>query len=197
MDSLRRQVCARTAALPPVLDEDAAEDLVQGAPMPLKEAGRGYAALGLSVYADDTGAPALGAASLHETVPATEEWLQVTRQDVRWTNPAPGCRGNRAPLRSCSWVSGSHRRQLSASWASTSPLGAPGSPGPRRLSSLSFPRRAASPRSCTRGMCGASSWPVWPAGRGSPRSIPRLPGHRLSALLGWLHLGAGSARRPP
>ena len=46
VDSLRRQVCARTAALPPDLDEDAADDLEPGAPLPLKDAGPGYAALG-------------------------------------------------------------------------------------------------------------------------------------------------------
>ena len=75
VDSLRRQVCARTAALPPSLDEDAADDLEPGAPLPFKDAGPGYAALGSSGYADDTQAVALGAASLQETVPATEEWL--------------------------------------------------------------------------------------------------------------------------
>ena len=64
VDSLRRQVCAQPAALHPVLDEDAADDLEPGPPLPLKEAGPGYAALGLSGYADDTQAVALGAASL-------------------------------------------------------------------------------------------------------------------------------------
>ena len=83
MDSLRRQVCTRTAALPPVLDEDAVQVLEPGAPLPLKDAGPSYAALGSSGYADDTQAVALGAASLQGTVPATEEWLQVTCQDVR------------------------------------------------------------------------------------------------------------------
>ena len=83
VDSLRRQVCARTTALPPVLDEDAADDLELEAPLPLKDAGPGYVALGSTGYADDTQAVALGAASLQETVPATEEWLQVTVQDVR------------------------------------------------------------------------------------------------------------------
>ena len=64
VDSLRRQVCAQTAALPPALDEDAAEDLEPGAPLPLKNAGPGYAALGSSGYADDTQAVALGAHTL-------------------------------------------------------------------------------------------------------------------------------------
>ena len=36
-----------------------------------------------SGYADDTGAVALGAATLQGTFPATEEWLQVTGQDLR------------------------------------------------------------------------------------------------------------------
>ena len=93
VDSLCRQVCARTAALPPVLDEDAADDLDTGAPLPLKDAGPGYAALRSSGYADDTQAVALGAASLQETVPATEEWLRVTGQDVRVD-------------KSCSWIQG-------------------------------------------------------------------------------------------
>ena len=37
VDSLRRQPCARTAALPPVLDEEAAADLEAGAPLPLTD----------------------------------------------------------------------------------------------------------------------------------------------------------------
>ena len=80
VDSLRRQVCAQTAALPPALEEDAADNLQPGALLPLKDARPGYAALGSSSYADDTQAVALGAAALQDTVPATEEWL---RQDVR------------------------------------------------------------------------------------------------------------------
>ena len=83
VDSLRWQVCARTAALPLVLDEDAADNLEPGALLPLKDAGTGYAALGSPGYADDTQAVALVAASLQEMVPTTEEWLQVTGQDVR------------------------------------------------------------------------------------------------------------------
>ena len=84
---------AQTAALPPVLDEDTADDPEPGAPLPLKDANPGYAALGSLGYADDTQAVALGAASLQETVSATEEWLQVTGQDVRVD-------------KSCSWVQG-------------------------------------------------------------------------------------------
>ena len=95
VDSLRRQVCAQTAALPPTLDEDAADDLGPGALPPLKEAGPGYAALGSSGYADDTQAVALGAAALQDTVPATEEWLRVTGHDVRVD-------------KSCSLVQGEH-----------------------------------------------------------------------------------------
>ena len=64
VDSLRRQVCPQTAALPLTLDEDAADDLDPGALPPLKDAGPGYAALGSSGYADDTQAVALGAAAL-------------------------------------------------------------------------------------------------------------------------------------
>ena len=93
VDSLRRQVCTQTAALPPTLDEDAADDLDPGGLPPLKDAGPGYAALGSSGYADDTQAVALGAAALQDTVPATEEWLRVTGRDV--------------PVdKSCSWVMG-------------------------------------------------------------------------------------------
>ena len=61
VDSLRRQVCARTP--PPLRDEDAAKDFELGAPLPLKDARPGYVVLGLS-DADDTHAVALGAASL-------------------------------------------------------------------------------------------------------------------------------------
>ena len=65
VDSLRRRVCAHTAAPPPpVLDEDAADDLEPGAPLPLKDAGPSYVALGSSVYADNTQAVATGAAAL-------------------------------------------------------------------------------------------------------------------------------------
>ena len=38
--------------------------------------------MGSSGYADDTQAVALGAAVLHATTPATEEWLRVTGQHV-------------------------------------------------------------------------------------------------------------------
>ena len=69
VDSLHRQMCARTATLPPTLDEGAAADLETGAPLPLKDAGPGYAALGSSGYAEDTQVVAVGAASLHVTVP--------------------------------------------------------------------------------------------------------------------------------
>ena len=93
VDSLHCQVCAQTAALPPVLDEEAAVDLEVGAPLLLKDAGPGYAALGSSGYADDTQAVALGAVSLRGAVPTTEEWLQVTGQDVRVD-------------KFCSWVQG-------------------------------------------------------------------------------------------
>ena len=82
VDSLPRQVCARTDALFPVLYEDAAEDLEPGATLPLKDASPGYTALGSSGYADGTQAVPLGAAYLQGTVPATEEWLQVTGQDA-------------------------------------------------------------------------------------------------------------------
>ena len=70
-------MCARTAALPRVTDEDAAADLEVAAPLPLKDAG--YVAV--------------GAASLQGTVPTTEEWLQVTGQDVHVD-------------KFCSWVQG-------------------------------------------------------------------------------------------
>ena len=93
VDCLRRQVCAKKAALPPALDEDAADDLEPGALLPLKDAGPGYAPPGLSGYANDTHAVALGAAALHDTVPPTEEWLRITGQDVRVD-------------KSCSWVRG-------------------------------------------------------------------------------------------
>ena len=48
----------------PVLDEDAADDLEPRAPLPLKDGGPGYAALGSSGHADDTQAVALGTAAL-------------------------------------------------------------------------------------------------------------------------------------
>ena len=83
VDSLPQQVCAGTAALPPTLDEEVAADLEVGASLSLKDAGPGYATLGSSGYANDTQAVALGTASLQRNVPTTEEWLQVTGQDVR------------------------------------------------------------------------------------------------------------------
>ena len=74
-----------------MLDEDAAADPEVGAPLPLKDVGPSYAALGSLGYADDTQAVALAAASLQGTVPMTEEWLQLTCQDLRLD-------------KSCSWV---------------------------------------------------------------------------------------------
>ena len=84
------------APRPPVLDEDTSADLEVGAPLPLKDAGPGYAALGSLGYADDTQAVAVGAASLQGAISTTEEWLQVTGQDVRVD-------------KSCSWVQGEQR----------------------------------------------------------------------------------------
>ena len=125
VDSLRLQVCVRTAALPPALDEDAVADVEAGAPLPLKDAGPGYAGLGSSGCADDNQAVALGAASLQGMVPTTEEWLQITGQDV-------------CVDKSCSWVQGEQRAPavllrgvripLAATFrqlASTSPLAVP------------------------------------------------------------------------
>ena len=60
VDSVRRQVCARTAALPHVMGEDAAVDLEAGAPLPLKDTGPSYAALRSSGYADPGGGPGRG-----------------------------------------------------------------------------------------------------------------------------------------
>ena len=99
IDSLRRQVCAATTTLPPVLaeeEDEAAEsaDSLDCEILPsLEDAGPGYAALGSSGYADDTQAVALGVAPLQATVPTTEEWLRITGQDVR-------------VHKSCSWVQG-------------------------------------------------------------------------------------------
>ena len=45
VDSVRKQVCARTAALAPTLDGDAADDVEPGVLLPLKDAGPSYAAL--------------------------------------------------------------------------------------------------------------------------------------------------------
>ena len=92
VDSLCRQVCERTAALPPTLDDNTVANLEAGAPLPLKDAGPGYAALRSSGYADNTQALALGAASLQGMVRTTEEWLQVTGQDVRVDKSCPWVR---------------------------------------------------------------------------------------------------------
>ena len=125
VDSLRRQVCAQTAALPPALDEDAADDLEPGALLPLKEAGPGYPALGSSGYVDNTQAVALGAAALQETIPRRRSGCGSRGRSSAWTSPAPRSTGNAAPRRCCSGGSPSRWRRPSASSALTSPLGAP------------------------------------------------------------------------
>ena len=79
---MRRKMCAQTAAPPTVPDEDAADNLEMGAPLPLKDAGPGYAALGSTSYADHSQAVALGTNALQDTVPTTEEWLWFTGQDI-------------------------------------------------------------------------------------------------------------------
>ena len=71
--SLRRQVCASTACLPPVLAEVGDDSLGKGELPPLEDGGPGYAALGLSGYADDTQAVALGTVAIRGTVPTTED----------------------------------------------------------------------------------------------------------------------------
>ena len=73
----------RADGRPPPRSRRGRGGLKAGAPLSLKDAGPGYAALGSSGYADDTHAVALGAAFLQGTVPTTEEWLQVTGEDVR------------------------------------------------------------------------------------------------------------------
>ena len=64
-----------TAALPPALQGVDPKDKRDPAePLPLVDQGAGYA--------NDTRLAALGAAALRRKVPTTEEWLQVTWQDV-------------------------------------------------------------------------------------------------------------------
>ena len=125
VDSLRRQVCAQTAALPPTLDEDTADDLDPGALPPLKDAGPSYAALGSSGYAQDTQAVALGAAALQDTVPTTEEWLRVTGQDVCVDKSWSCVQGERGAPAVLLWGVAIPLARTFRSSASTSPLGAP------------------------------------------------------------------------
>ena len=125
VDSVRRQVCAPTAALPPTLDEEAAADVEVGAPLPLNDAGPGCAVVGLSGYADDTQAVALAAASLQGTVPTRQDWLQVTGQDVRGNKSCPWVQGEQGAPAPFSGVSRSRWQTPSANFSSTSPLGVP------------------------------------------------------------------------
>ena len=211
VDSLRRQVCAQTAALSQALDKDAAEDVELGALLPLKDAGPGYAALGSLGYADDTQAVALGAAALQDTFPATEEWLGSTRQDVRVNKSCSWVEGEQGALlrRRCSGGSPSRWRRPSASSASTSPL------------EVSRPRDGCCPGAWKRGgapcvTCPNSRPTTGESGPSAPRS-PRwgparvsranavvftvlTKGHRLSVIMHtryerilWL---ARLARRP-
>ena len=61
-----------------VTDKDGGVASWRGSCPPLKDVGPGYLVRGSSSYADDTQVVALGAATLQETVPSTEEWLWVT-----------------------------------------------------------------------------------------------------------------------
>ena len=102
--------------------------------------------------------------------------------------------------RSREWPSRRRRNPTFGGWKprSRGPCGEPRAcPGPRRLSSPSFPRGTVSPRSCTRGTSGSSCWPMWPSGWELPRSSPRLSGNRWASLPGWARWAACSARRPP
>ena len=102
VDSLCRQVCARTAALPLVLDEDAAEDLEPGAPLPSR---------------------------MH--APATLRWgCRAMRMPPRrwpWTRPASkrrsprqrsGCRSRAktSAWKNCSRVPGEHGAPVAATF---------------------------------------------------------------------------------
>ena len=89
IDSLCRQVCVATVALPPALgeaDSDPEDGQWPPEPPPLVTQVAGYAALGSSGCADDTHAVAMGAAALQATTSATTEWLRVRGQDVRVDN---------------------------------------------------------------------------------------------------------------
>ena len=111
----RLRTNGRPPAFPPFLDEDAANDLDSGAPLRLRDAGPGCAALGSSGYADDTQAVALGAASLQETVPATDEWLRVRGRTSARTSLAHGSQGNKVHHLCCSEGGASRSRRRSAS----------------------------------------------------------------------------------
>ena len=75
LDSLREQVVVVTKDLPPcrTLAADESTSVV------LERQGPGRADIGAGGYADDTEVVAPSAAALRRTVPATQEWLQLTR----------------------------------------------------------------------------------------------------------------------
>ena len=82
IDSLRQQVCAWTRELPPARRLLPAADPEDPPQVVLRDAGRGYVAVGDQGYADDTEAVAPGMGALRRTTPATERWLRLTGQSV-------------------------------------------------------------------------------------------------------------------
>ena len=95
VDALREQVCMAKVSLPPhlvMVEADGAWDKASQGGNSMEESesrlklqvqGPGLVALGASGYANDTQAPAPGAAALQRAAPTTEAWLTFTGQDVR------------------------------------------------------------------------------------------------------------------
>ena len=140
--------------------EDAADDLEPGAPLPLKDAGPGYAALGSSGYADDTQEGPWARPPSRGRSPQRRSGCRSLVRTSAWTNLARGSRGNRAPRRSCSGESRSRWRR-----------------GSRRITGLVLSRRLEAGRSALRRLPHLSTYdrreraistlitPEWPSRR--------------------------------
>ena len=82
IDSLWQQVCTWTRALPPARRLLPAARPGDPPEVVVRDAGRGYVAVGAQGYADDTKVIAPGLGPLQQTNPATEHWLRFTGHNV-------------------------------------------------------------------------------------------------------------------
>ena len=87
----------------------------------LRRQGPGRADIGAGGYADDTEVVVPGAAAVRHTVPATEKWLRLTRQNVNTSKSTVWTLDSDAGQPISYWGCPCRRRRNSGAWASRCP----------------------------------------------------------------------------
>ena len=155
IDSLRQQVCIWTRALPPVRRLLPAVNPEDPLEVVLRDAGRGYVALGAQGWANNTEAVAPGMGPLQRTIPATERWLRLSGQCVNVAKSTSFLEGSTTPPRCSCWGPPSPGRRSSNDWGWAYGLGAGGGPGQRwRAAWTPSERSCCGHRTSTRSIAG-------------------------------------------